>query len=897
MLCLLAWESLNSWPLAAALGAVLTFAVLWLYPSQVKGGGVGGWAPPLLRWIAITVLVASLLKPIVLRPRSADQWSAVLVLLDCSRSMGVTDPGRTPAERVALAAALGRLPPGSRSDVGSAVVSDLDQLAVRAEEAVNAQGDLDYARVSGRGVAEKQARLREVIGRYLDAIRGMAERAAMVPEGTDLSQRLKDLQIVPATGASDAWVGQLRDRIAKARSSAIGFQSASDEVLYKSDTSVRPACDAMAKLTRLALAEEALLRPGTGLFARLGTEGPVIAFSIHQGLHPMAVPRAGRKGIGTSLAADGNDSDLTGAVAAALSGVSQGPVRAVVLLSDGRQIGGRRDLTSALRPSGVPVFTVGVAPEQVPDVSIASVLMPVTSAFPGETVEGEVVVRRQGAITPPSEVQIRTSAGEQVEHLAPRVERGGRDRGDESAAHFAVTIAPGGGRSAERIVFSVPPEPGEATAENNAVERWIKVSADKLKVAVCTATPSWDFQYLRGALSRRPWVTLESEVIDPERPKLGLTPQDILAQDVLVLSDVPVDALDVNQWDAVNTLVSARGGSVILIAGTSHSVADYARQPLARSLLPFQTLDSAKLTWKQWPGEQPAFRFVPTPIGQREALRLGEDVDGSLHRWQELPGVYRYLQLPEKDLLPGVQKLLLESSSNAPVLTERRLGAGRVLFLGLNETWRWRLKTGEREADRFWRQLVRYAAGEPYAVSRGPLALDVDKVAAAPGEVVHVRARSRGAKVPRETAASCTIDLLRDSKAISTRLLRATGGGRFAGDISDVPEGDYQLRVRGTAGDGSDVAVQLPLHVASSSEAEMRDVSGDPAMLARIARASGGQYLPIEQIDRLPERLAAVTASESQLIRRPLWNSPFLFVFVLACFAGEWALRKRLGLA
>lgn len=896
MLCLLSWESLTSWPLVAALGAALTVAVLWLYPGQIKGSGVAAWGAALLRWAAVVALGLSLLKPVVLRPRSAGQSGAVLVLIDCSKSMSVTDSGRAAAERVALAAALGKLPPGSRSDLGAAFASDLDQLALRADDVVGAQADVEYARVSGRGVPDKQARLRETIERYVAGVRTISERATLVPEGTELGQRLKELELVPASGAADAWVAQLKTRIAKARSTAEGFQSAADESVYKSDAIVRAACDGVAKLSRLMLAEEAMFGTGPRMIARLNPDGPVSVSSIRQGLHPLPFARNGKPVLG-SLAADGNDSDLTGAVAAALSGASPRPLRAVVLLSDGRQIGGRRDLTSALRPSGVPVFTIGVAPERTQDVSITSIILPTTSAFPGETLEGSVVVRRQGDVRPPADVHVTTASGEQVQRLVARPQRGAHDRGEELIARFAVPIVPSTEGPAQRIVFFVPPEPGEATTENNRLERWIKVSADRLKVTACTAAPTWDFQYLRGALSRRPWVKLESEMLDPERPRLGMTAQDILDQDVMILDDLPVDALDVNQWDAINTLVSARGGSVILIAGTSYPLADYARQPIARLLLPFQTLDGAKLSWKVWPGEQPAFRFRPTPAGDREALRLGEDPDASLRAWEELPGLYRYLQLPEKDFWPGVQKLLLESSSNAPVLTERKLGAGRVFFLGLDETWRWRLKSDEREADRFWRQLVRYAAGEPYAASRGPLALDVDKVSAAPGEVVHVRARSQGGRLPRENAASCSIDIVRGDMAISTRALRATGGGRFAGDISGLLEGDYQLRLRGTTADSSDVAVEVPLHVAATSEAEMRDVSGDPAMLARIARASGGQYLPIEQVDRLPERISAVADSESQFVRRPLWNSPLLFLFVLACFAGEWALRKRLGLA
>ena len=144
--------------------------------------------------------------------------------------------------------------------------------------------------------------------------------------------------------------------------------------------------------------------------------------------------------------------------------------------------------------------------------------------------------------------------------------------------------------------------------------------------------------------------------------------------------------------------------------------------------------------------------------------------------------------------------------------------------------------------------------------------------------------------------ASCTVQILQEGKPISTRQLDGAGSGHFAGDLTDLPAGDFQIQLRGTGNDAA-TDVRVPLHIAVSQEAEMRDVSGDREMLTRISRSSGGQYLPIDQVDRLPERLNALHETESQFVRHPVWNSPLFFGFVLACFAGEWALRKRLGLA
>ena len=77
----------------------------------------------------------------------------------------------------------------------------------------------------------------------------------------------------------------------------------------------------------------------------------------------------------------------------------------------------------------------------------------------------------------------------------------------------------------------------------------------------------------------------------------------------------------------------------------------------------------------------------------------------------------------------------------------------------------------------------------------------------------------------------------------------------------------------------------------------MADVSGDPELLRRLAEASGGQFLPVEQIGRLPQLIADTTDTRARSVEQSLWDSPYLFVLVVGCFGVEWAMRKRIGLA
>lgn len=897
-LALIILESLYLWPLAAGVGVLLTVGLMWLYPPQIRGSGWGGRLTLGLRWAAMAALTVALLKPVALRTGAAGEGGGVDVLVDCSKSMGVVDAARTPAQRVSLAAALGRLPEGARSEVPPTVAAHVARLESLWRKLSAAQSDLDFARVTGRSVAERQGALRAAADEYTAEARRLSAMSNSVPVGMKLRAQLEQLGAL-ADVEPRRW-GERAAIVRTLRDLSQDFQAAEDARLYESDPVVRAACDEAARLSRLDLAEAALSRPN-GLADQLGARGPVTVYALGAELRRVSAAAGAAGADGLHLNAEGRGSDLTAAVGAAVAGAAGRPVRAVVLISDGRQVGGRADLTSPIRPSGVPVYTVGVAAPALMDAWISRVSMP-PEAFAGETIEGEVEVRCVGVAEAPRQITITAASGRQTLRLQPRASPDGKPSATDYLARFALPIDPPGGAAAERVTFAIDHVPGEASAENDRVERWLKVSSATPRVAAFTAAPSWDFQYLQASLERRRWLQLDARVLDPTRPRLPLTPQQIRANDVVILHDVPVDALDVNQWDAVSRMVNDGGGSLIVIAGTQTSVADWSRRPAAAALLPFHDV---RPTWKQWPGELPAFRFAPSLLGDRLGMRPFDGAESARH-WAELPGVYRFLQIPDKNLYGNVSKLLVETEGGTAVVTERPINLGHAYFVGIDETWRWRTRSGERESERFWRQLVRQAAGEPYAASRGGVALDVDRVACEPTDTVKVKARVRGLPDAARGAApkGLTLAVRRDGSTVRTIELEPAPGGRFVGTVLPLPQGDYVLQVvggprrgRGAAAGADSAGVSVPLHVAASDESEMRDLSGDPHLLERLAKSAGGEYLPIDNVGRLPDALAALHDADSRLVRKPLYSSPLLYGFVLACLSGEWAMRKRLGLA
>src|SRR6478735_42026 len=96
------WNSTRALPVAAAMALAVLAALIWLYPPQVREvRGVWRWGLPLLRACAALALGAALLKPVILRPKTEGERPVVVVLVDRSRSMSVTDNARTRAQLVA----------------------------------------------------------------------------------------------------------------------------------------------------------------------------------------------------------------------------------------------------------------------------------------------------------------------------------------------------------------------------------------------------------------------------------------------------------------------------------------------------------------------------------------------------------------------------------------------------------------------------------------------------------------------------------------------------------------------------------------------------------------------------------------------------------------------------
>jgi hypothetical protein len=904
------WQSPQMLGVALLVGVLIVLAVGLLYPAQVRLLPAP-WrvALPALRCAALLALAVSLGRPVAQRAIGAAEQGAVVILVDASRSMDVRDTLRRPANLVALADGMGRIAPNlrSRGEGFAPIASQVERLPELLKEISQAQVELEIAQFQGRENPEAQKQFDELTDEFKHLTQALLAARGGLQKSPQMAAALAELKNLPPTTARN-WASEADKRINVILERAGQFQTESDEALYNTNTQVKAVCDQLKRLTRFELVEDALVHPHDGLLARLPAGTPLFGFAIGPRVLPLPLRGAGGRSVGRIVfSPDGARSDLTGGLRDVMDRLRHQNVQAVVLFSDGRQVGAETSIASSLMGSGIPVYALCPAPlikEREPlvrDLAIAKVTLP-QSVFVGETLNVAVDLRwTQVDKSKLPEVTMQVGAERQVKRIEPK-----RPGATTATVVFALPVVEPG---PQRVTISLPSVEGEISDENNTVTRWVKVVSDKFDALLVGGSASWDFRYLRNALQRTPSISAQAVLLDGENQTLRMPAEQILARDVVILCDMPARGLAPDQWEAVRKMVVQRGGSLLLLAGQAHLPREYTGEYLSE-FLPYRRSAAARgggtgPVWRVWPGEEPEFRVVPPPNAPMgDVLALADDAQASADRWIALPPVFRFLALP--DLKEVAQPLLVERGTGAPVLTRQRLGRGKVFFLGIDETWRWRNKVGERDQDRFFRQLVRAAADEPYAVSNGSLALDADRVTIAPGESVRVRARvieptspATSPSASQSAADGVDVDVVRDDVTIRTTRLAPVGdadSGRYIGTIGDLDEGDYRLRLRAPA---TDTASELdyPLHVTRSYEAEMANLAPDDTLLRRLASSSGGQFWTLEQFKELPARLADLREHEPRTAELRLWSSWYLYAFVLACLGGEWALRKRFGLS
>jgi uncharacterized membrane protein len=266
---------------------------------------------------------------------------------------------------------------------------------------------------------------------------------------------------------------------------------------------------------------------------------------------------------------------------------------------------------------------------------------------------------------------------------------------------------------------------------------------------------------------------------------------------------------------------------------------------------------------------------------------------------------------PIREYKPGASVLATVSDTDNhtyPALVIQRFGLGSVAALTVGDLWRWGINDEAMQKDlgKSWRQLVRWL------VSDVPGRVTVESQSTDDPTQVRliVKAHDEEFKPLENAVVRLTIRpvrLLPRSEEPSNAPADPRGIELAAEPSSTVPgryEATYVVRETGaycvdavvTQPDGKMVGRAAAGWTADPAVDEFRSLKPNRALLEAIARRTGGEIVPIEDlrnfVRRLPERRAPITETAS----KPLWHQPAVFLFVLSCFVTDWGIRRWKGL-
>ena len=492
------------------------------------------------------------------------------------------------------------------------------------------------------------------------------------------------------------------------------------------------------------------------------------------------------------------------------------------------------------------------------------------------------------------------------------------------------------------------PKSGEATLANNSRVISVDRGEGPFRVLYVSGRPNWEFKFLNRAIDedrqvqlvglirvakREPKFDFRGRVGETSNPlfrgfgnqspdevqrydqpvlvrlntrdetelRAGFprTPEDLYGYHAVILDDLEAEFFAPEQALLLQKFVSERGGGLLMLGGMeSFQEGNYLHTPIGEALPVYLDRNEDQ--------NEP-----PGPVNYQLAR------EGWLQAWARL----RDNEADERSRIDGMKAMEVfnrvrgvkpgasviatvkdAKGTEMPALAVQRFGRGRSAALMIGDVWRWGFKDANAKADmdKAWRQLVRWLIADvPTRVQ-----LTVEPVPADANGSVSIQVRVRDEKFQPVDDASVMLEVepvvfdgttpgapikLEAESALSEPGLyqvayvpRQTGGYKATATVKNTAGADLG---RAEAGWSTDLAAE-----------EFRSLAPNQALLEEIARKTGGQMVPMAELEKFARRLPQLKAPVMETWSYPAWHTPALFAFALACLLAEWGLRRWKGM-
>jgi len=662
-----------------------------------------------------------------------------------------------------------------------------------------------------------------------------------------------------------------------------------------------------------------------------------------------------------SLPPADNQSHIAENLLDVLSQARSQPLAAVVIASDGSDNstlfgpgssnggGEKRDFWERLAAFDVPVHTLGVGRETMPeDTEIVDIDL-ADSTLPGSVEQARITVRHGAQAT----VRIKVYSGEDIIALEEKTLPG-----TNGQSTFALDLDANEAGLRE-LRFEVEASDDDPVIANNSRRKLLQVADQKRSILYFEGEPRWEYKFIRRAIENSPGLELATilrttpnkfyrqGVKSAAQHEDGFpdNKRELYAYDALIIGNVESISLSPAQQQLIHDYVAERGGSLLMLAGKNAlSDGGWQNSPVA-SALPVTLPKSSSPTF-----ERIRAKATVTVSGMQSPItQLDSDTQSNMKRWAEMPELADFQRTG--GLKPGATALLgVELADGSyPLLSFQRYGKGTSYLLATSGTWRWQMQmpSEDQSHEIFWKQLLQSISAAAiqrlHASTDKPVYLDNNRIAlqasylddefepVASAEVIatltapdgstksvllkpsSVTAGAYSAEVEANINGSWKLEfaatLQSDSEDTSAQGKPATARptaetDQPAGNLPD-PEGSAAAPAISTpptesaaissTGTPASSTVQTRWIYREDGSAENYGLPQNSVFLKRVAAETGGTYWPLQSVDGIAN---AIRDARTGVVRQqslPLWNAPLFFVLILGLKLLEWALRLYWG--
>lgn len=601
---------------------------------------------------------------------------------------------------------------------------------------------------------------------------------------------------------------------------------------------------------------------------------------------------------------------------------SSGEVLGTIVLTDGRDHLQQNllGIAATLKSVNSPIYPVMIGSSYRPkDLSIQMLDYP-QSVYKGDHPQLKVTLGTFGFDGKTIDVELVPEDEPDAEPVRQAV----KCTGTSATVEFRLDAETLGRKS---FVVRTPVLDGETHDDNNSKAFTFNVVDDRAKVLLVDGEARWEFRYLDNALVRDERIDLTHVVFD--QPYLGVLPEPFFPRqlnladqpaddatlldglDLIIVGDVsPLQVTD-EIWQRILKFVS-EGGTLVLSAGKRYMPVEHRSAALDQLLpisrpTPFSLADKAEES-------SPRTRGLPLQLNadgeQQPMLQFAADLPQNVAIWKSLPG-QMWAMLGEAKpnatvwattLIPAGRVEGLAVDRRFGVLVHQFVGSGQVLWVGIDGTWRWRYRVGDKYHHRFWAQLARWAAANKMSAGTNFVRFGVGKTELETGQMTSVRARWTPQFLTKFPRMKSRVEVFKrdagNDKPFSIVQLDAVQGQPllYEGRIVSLPAGEYLLRLAADQAELGDKPIETTLVVHDKPSVEFTDVSANKELLSKIADASGGRLFLPDEAHQLPQMFQKVDETISEYHEVSLWDRWPWLIIVFALMMTEWVIRKLNGL-